>query len=100
MSPIVITILAAVVVVGFFALAMSLTYIFKGHHIESEISTNPNMQKLGIKCAVQETREDMGLNDCDTDSICSGNCAGCDIDHGEQQKPKRSIKAEQSDDEE
>ena len=35
MSPILTTIIAAVVVVGFFALAMSLTYIFKGHHIQS-----------------------------------------------------------------
>ena len=86
MSPILTTIIAAVVVVGFFALAMSLTYLFKGHHIQSEISTNPNMQKMGIKCAVQETREDMGLTDCDTDNICSGNCAGCDIDHTESTK--------------
>jgi hypothetical protein len=39
------------------------------------------MQKMGIKCAVQETREDMGLNDCDEDNICTGNCAGCDITH-------------------
>ena len=81
MNTILITVIAAIAVVGFFALAMSLTYIFKGHHIESEISTNPNMQKMGIKCAVQETREDMGLDDCNDNSICSGNCAGCDIDH-------------------
>ena len=40
-----------------------------------------NMKKLGIKCAVQETREDMAADDCDTDSVCTGNCAGCDIDH-------------------
>ena len=86
MSTLLVTIIAAIAVVGFFALAMSLTYIFKGHHIESEISTNPNMQKMGIKCAVQETREDMGLNDCESDNICSGNCAGCDIDHSEQKK--------------
>ena len=46
------------------------------------------MQKMGIKCAVQETREDMGLNDCDSDNICSGNCAGCDIDHSESKKTK------------
>jgi hypothetical protein len=44
------------------------------------------MQKMGIKCAVQETREDMGLTDCDTGNICSGNCAGCDIDHNEAKK--------------
>ena len=86
MSPLLTTIIAAVAVVGFFALAMSLTYIIKGHHIQSEISTNPTMQKMGIKCAVQETREDMGLNDCDDDNICSGNCAGCDIDHNEATK--------------
>ena len=83
MSTLLVTIIAAVVVVGCSALAMSLIYIPKGHHIQSEISTNTNMQKMGIKCAVQETREDMGLNDCDSDNICSGNCAGCDIDHSE-----------------
>jgi hypothetical protein len=90
MSTILVSIIAAIIVVGFFALAMSLTYIFKGHHIESEISTNPHMKKMGIKCAVQETREDMGLTDCDSGNsssgLCSGNCAGCDIDHNEAKK--------------
>ena len=81
MSTLLVTILVSIGAVGFFALALSLTYIFKGHHIQSEISTIPTMQKMGIKCAVQETREDMGLNDCDSDNICTGNCAGCDIDH-------------------
>ena len=73
--------LFAIGAVAFFGVALSITLIFKGHHIESEISTNPNMKKLGIKCAVQETREDMAADDCDTDSVCTGNCAGCDIDH-------------------
>ena len=76
-----VVILFAIGAVAFFGVALSITLIFKGHHIESEISTNPNMKKLGIKCAVQETREDMGLDDCNDNSICSGNCAGCDIDH-------------------
>ena len=80
MSTLLVTIIAAIAVVGFFALAMSLTYLIKGHHIQSEISTNPNMQKMGIKCAVQETREDMAAENCD-DNPCSGNCAGCDIEH-------------------
>ena len=74
-------ILVAVAAVAFFVLAMSLTLIFKGHHIDSEISTNKNMQKLGIKCAVQETREDIAAENCETDTLCTGNCAGCDIDH-------------------
>lgn len=76
-------ILIAVAAVGFFILAMSLTLIFKGHHIDSEISTNKDMQRLGIKCAVQETREDMAAENCE-DSLCSGNCAGCDIEHSTQ----------------
>lgn len=88
MSSLLVTIIAAIIAVGFFVLAMSLTYLFKGHHIDSEISTNKNMQRMGIKCAVQETREDMGLNDCDSDSLCSGNCAGCDIDHTENAKKR------------
>lgn len=73
-------ILIAIGAVGFFVLAMSLTLMLKGHHIESEISTNKDMQRLGIKCAVQETREDMATEDCPPNT-CSGNCAGCDIEH-------------------
>ena len=76
-----VVILFAIGAVAFFGIALSITLITKGHHIESEISTNPNMKKLGIKCAVQETREDIAAENCDTDSVCTGNCEGCDIDH-------------------
>ena len=70
MSTLLVTIIAAIGVVGF----------------QCECSFMSWMRKMGVKCGVQETREDMGLNDCDTDSLCSGNCAGCDIDHSEAQK--------------
>ena len=40
------------------------------------------MQRLGIRCAVQETRSDDGTADC-TDAGCSGNCSACDI-HAEE----------------
>lgn len=77
-----VVILVAIAAVGLFVLGLSITIIVKGHFIDSEISTNKNMQKLGIKCAVQETREDMGLADCDDDAAgCSGNCSACDIEH-------------------
>ena len=76
-----IVILIAIGAVGFFVIGMSLTLMIKGHQIDSEISTNKNMQRLGIKCAVQETREDMAAEDCADDALCTGNCAGCDIDH-------------------
>lgn len=77
-----VVILVAIAAVGLFVLGMSITIIFKGHFIDSEISTNKNMQNLGIKCAVQETREDMGQADCSDGSVgCGGNCAACDVEH-------------------
>ena len=77
-----VVILFAIGAVALFVVGMSITIIFKGHFIDSEISTNKNMQKLGIKCAVHETREDMGMADCSDDAAgCSGNCSACDIEH-------------------
>lgn len=78
-----IVVLMAVAAVAFFMVGMSLTLMIKGHHIDSEISTNKEMRKRGIKCAVQETREAMEA-DC-ADSLCSGNCAGCDIEHDKRE---------------
>ncbi len=80
MSSVVTVIVVAIAAVAFFVLAMSLALLIKGHHIDSESSTNKDMQRLGIKCAVQETREDMAAESCD-DNPCSGNCAGCDVEH-------------------
>ena len=59
MSNWIIVILCAVAAVALFVAGMSLTLMLKGHHIDSEISTNKEMQRRGIKCAVQETREAM-----------------------------------------
>ena len=84
LSTILIVIAISIGFVGFFFLGMSLTQIFKGHDIDSEIATNKNMQRLGIKCAVQESREDTGT-DC-ADLGCHGNCSSCDIDHTEAKK--------------
>lgn len=49
-----IVVLISILCVGLFVAGLSLTLIIKGHHIDSEISTNKNMQRLGIKCAVQK----------------------------------------------
>ena len=76
-----IVLLCAIAAVAFFVVGMSLTLMIKGHHIDSEISTNKEMQRLGIKCAVQESREDTGT-DC-SDIGCTGNCSSCDIDHAQ-----------------
>ena len=53
MSNWIIVILCAVAAVALFVAGMSLTLMLKGHHIDSEISTNKEMQRRGIKCAVQ-----------------------------------------------
>ena len=77
-----VVLIASIVFVGLFALGMSLTLIFKGHHIQSEISTNPNMRKLGIKCVVEEAREASeagcgGVADGSGGMTCSGSCGDC-----------------------
>ena len=78
-----IVVLCAVGAVAIFVVGMSLTLMIKGHNIDGEISTNKNMQNLGIRCAVQETREDGSDVDCN-DMGCHGNCAGCDIETEEK----------------
>lgn len=86
MSSLLLVVLCTVAAVGLFVLGMSLTLMLKGHPIDSEISTNKDMQRLGIKCAVQETREADGTADCRPSSAlpgCGGNCGACDIRHEE-----------------
>ena len=48
--------LIAVGVVAFFVVGMSLTIIFKGHYMDSEIGENRHMKKRGIRCAAQQMR--------------------------------------------
>ena len=90
MSNWLLVVLVSVAAVGFFVVALSLTLMLKGHHIDGEISTNRNMQRLGIKCAVQQAREEAGAA-CAPDAPsgtaasapfgCAGNCSSCDIEH-------------------
>ncbi|MBQ5670363.1 MAG: hypothetical protein IIV29_06695 [Tidjanibacter sp.] len=81
MNTIIVVIVASILVVAFFMLGLSLTRIFKGHDIQSEISTNPHMKERGIKCAMQQEREAqmeaMGLESCDTNPDCNGECGAC-----------------------
>lgn len=81
MSPILLLIIATLAIVAFFVLGMSLTQIFKGHDIDSEISTNKHMQERGIKCAMQQEREAqleaMGKDGCATNVDCNGECSAC-----------------------
>lgn len=73
--------LTAIAAVGFFVLAMSLTLIFKGHHIDSEIGTNKHMRQRGIRCASQQIREEEALLRGETlsDEECLHSCASCAV---------------------
>lgn len=81
MSSIVVVILISIAILAFFVVALSLTQMIKGHPIQSEISTNPNMKARGIKCAMQQEREAqmeaMGVESCDTNPNCNGECGAC-----------------------
>ncbi len=67
--------------VAFFVVGLSITIMVKGHFVDSEISTNKNMRKLGIKCAVQESRiDEQGAHCYDPTAGCHTSCAACDIE--------------------
>lgn len=76
MNNFLIIVVFAIVMVAFFLVGMSLTIIFKGHFVESEIADNPNMQKLGIKCASQQMREQEQGDNCDI-ACTDHNCGSC-----------------------
>lgn len=77
-----IVILISVLAVGFFVVGMSITLIFKGRNIDSEIATNKNMQNLGIKCSVHDSHATGSEDGCDIG--CHGSCATCDDSESEK----------------
>lgn len=82
MSTTLVVILFAIGAVGLFVLGMSLTLIFKGHNIKSEIGENENMRSRGIKCVIQEAREQEGLDGegCISPEDCEqAGCSSCGI---------------------
>lgn len=81
MSTFWVVLIVAVIAVGFFTVGMSLTLIFKGHHIDSEIGDNQNMKDLGIECASRQMRaEELRLKGIEGSSelgSCSHSCGSC-----------------------
>lgn len=76
MSQFWIIIIIAIVAVGLMVLALSLTLIFRGHNIRSEIGDNPNMKALGIDCAAKEGG---GEEDGSCDLVCKeSSCSSCE----------------------
>ena len=74
--------LAAVVFVGLAVLLLGVNiFFFHRPFPDGEISTNPEMQKRGIKCAKQEELEMLAGRE--GKKVCSGNysdaCASCNL---------------------
>lgn len=82
MSNTLIVVLITVGAVAFFVLAMSLTLIFKGKNLQSEVGENDEMKKRGIKCTQQVMREEEAAitgTDCDLLGGCGGHsCSACE----------------------
>jgi len=78
-----VVLLFSVGAVLFFVVGMSLTLIFKGHHIDGEISTNRHMRERGITCAVKDaTAQGAHHSAADCADVCStvrsgGDCTTC-----------------------
>ena len=74
------TLLAAIVFVGLAVILLGVNiFFFKKPFPNGEISTNPEMQKRGIKCAKQEELEMLAARKGKT--LCDGNysdaCSSC-----------------------
>lgn len=74
--------LIAVCAVAFFVIGLSLTIIFKGRYMDSEIGENRHMRERGIRCAAQQIRaeEENLRGECAPDDGCTGTgCASCTL---------------------
>lgn len=76
------TLLAAIVFVGLAVLLLGVNiFFFKKPFPNGEISTNPEMQRRGIKCVKQEELEMLAARKGKT--VCDGNysdaCASCSL---------------------
>ncbi len=78
-------VIAAAVLLGLCVVGMCFNIIFRknGKFPETEISRNPEMRKLGIRCAKEEELRIWGKKNGKANPTCAdlgcGDCAGCDI---------------------
>lgn len=61
MSQFLLVVLFAVGAVALFFVGYSITYFFRGRHMQTEVGDNDHMKAMGIKCASQQIREDEAL---------------------------------------
>lgn len=65
-----------VVVISFAFLGLALRIFVRGNYDDTEFETNPNMQKLGIKCARHQEMDNYCKNKKKNGEGCRS-CKGC-----------------------
>lgn len=58
MSHLFLIILFSIGAVALFVVGYSITYFFKGRHMQTEVGDNDHMKAMGIPCASQQIRQD------------------------------------------
>ncbi len=82
MPPLLLMILIAVGAVALLAAGYSITYFFRGRHLQGDVGENDEMKKRGLKCTAQQIREDeaalRGVDVSQIEGICSAaDCTDC-----------------------
>ncbi|WP_297447582.1 hypothetical protein [uncultured Alistipes sp.] len=84
--------LIAAAAVAFFVLGLSLTIIFKGHYMKSEIGDNEHMKARGIDCASRQIRREeealRGRASAPGEGCSAGGCSSCSSVRCENESPK------------
>lgn len=81
MSQLFFIILFAIGAIALFVLGYSITYFFRGRHIQTDVGDNDQMKALGLKCTSQEIRENeadlRGVPLSEIQGVCS--TADCNV---------------------
>lgn len=78
MPPFLLVVVIAAGAVALLAAGYSITYFFRGRHMQTDVGDNDEMKKRGLKCTSQQIREDeAALRGVDVSQI-EGNCSAAD----------------------
>ena len=94
MTQTILVILFAVGTVALLVLGYSITYFFRGRHMQTEVGENDHMKAMGIPCTSEQIRKDeatlRGVPVSDIRGICGGNdCRTCADDCADTEEATR-----------
>lgn len=71
--------LVAVVAVALMMIGLSITLMRKGHNIQGDVGDNPQMQSLGLECALKDYHHGQCAPESDNRDVCK-TCTRADKD--------------------